>query len=265
MTTAGGDDAAADATGDAAGRGVLVVRGREATVERDRAVNDRLLSVAAAGRPAVRVVRPHRQVAFGRQDTRSDGYGAARRVARERGYPPYERDVGGRAVAYTGTGATLAFLRATPVEDRTAIRLEDRYDRVTRTVGGALADLGADLDRGEPPNSFCPGTHSLQGRGKVVGIAQRVRRDAATTAGIVVVRDRSKVARVLGPVYEALGTAFDPASVGSVGRAGGPDEAGPVAAAVEDALVGDRPVEVVAATALDVDVDVSTDPAGDEQ
>ncbi len=227
---------------------VLVVRGRAPTVDADRAVNRHLLSVAADGRPAVRVARPHRQVAFGRRDTRSDGYGRARRAARERGYPPVERDVGGRAVAYTGS--TLAFLLAIPVAERT-IRVDDRYERVTATVQKALSGVGADLERGEPPEAFCPGTHSLQGRGKVAGVAQRVRREAATTAGVVVVRDRSEIAAVLGPVYEALGVAFDPGSVGSVARAGGPDAPAEVARALEAALVGDRPREVREATALE--------------
>jgi len=234
-----------DAPGD--GDEVLVVRGRAPAVDADRAVNRRLLSVAAEGRPAVRVARPHQQVAFGRRDTRSDGYGQARRAARERGYPPVERDVGGRAVAYTGS--TLAFLRATPVDERT-ISVDDRYERTTRAVQAALAGVGADLDRGEPPDAFCPGTHSLQGRGKVAGLAQRVRREAATTAGVVVVRDAAEIAAVLGPVYDALGVAFDPGSVGSVARAGGPDDPEQVARAVESALVGDRQTEVVTATAM---------------
>ncbi len=225
----------------------LVVRGRAPTVDGDRTVNRHLLSVAADGRPAVRVARPRRQVAFGRRDTRSDGYGRARRAARERGYPPVERDVGGRAVAYTGS--TVAFVRATPVDEHT-ITVDDRYEQVTATVSEALAAVGADLERGEPPASFCPGTHSLQARGKVAGLAQRVRRTAATTAGIVVVRDRSPIAAVLGPVYEALDVPFDPETVGSVARAGGPDDPVAVARAIESALVGDRPVEVREARAV---------------
>lgn len=240
--------------GDGASEAVLVVRGRRPDLDADRAINARLLEVAAAGRTAVRAVAPGRQVAFGRRDTRAAGYGRARRAARERGFLPTERDVGGRAVAYTGH--TVAFLRATPVTDRSAIDIDDRYERVTATVREGIERVGAALEPGEPPDSFCPGSHSLQGAdgtGKVVGIAQRVRREAATTAGIVVVRDRAEIASVLGPVYEALEVPFDPGSVGSVARAGGPDEPEPVARALESALVGDRPTEVVDAEAIDVD------------
>ncbi|PSQ56748.1 lipoate--protein ligase [Halobacteriales archaeon SW_7_71_33] len=242
---------------------MLLVRDRAATVDADRAVNRRLLAVAAEGRPAVRVARPHRQVAFGRRDTRSDGYGRARRAARERGYPPVERDVGGRAVAYTGS--TLAFLRAEPARNRGDI--DERYDRATAAVRRALAGVGADLSAGEPPESFCPGSHSLQGSGgKVVGLAQRVRRDAAVTAGIAVVRDDAAVAEVLGPVYDALGVAFDPSTVGSVARAGGSDDPADVRRALEAALVGERPTTTVdaATVEVDADADVNIDPTRGE-
>jgi lipoate-protein ligase A len=245
-----GNGAAGAGAGEAATDAALVVRGRRATPAADRAVNRRLLEIAADGHTAVRAVTPHRQVAFGRRDTRAEGYGRARRAARERGFPPTERDVGGRAVAYTGN--TVAFLRATPVDDRSAIDIDARYDRVTATVREALAGVGADLDGGEPPDSFCPGSHSLQSTaGKVVGIAQRVRREAATTAGIVVVRDHAPVASVLGPVYDALSVPFDPTTVGSVARAGGPTDPGAVARAVESGLAGDRRVELRDVTAVD--------------
>ena len=227
---------------------VLVVRDRAATIDADRAVNRRLLAAAADGRPAVRAARPHRQVAFGRRDTRSDGYGRARRVARERGYPPVERDVGGRAVAYTGS--TVAFLRAEPAENRGDI--DERYDRATATVRRALSEAGADLSAGEPPESFCPGSHSLQGPGgKVVGLAQRVRRDAAVTAGIVVVRDHAAVAEVLDPVYGALTVPFDPSTVGSVARAGGSEDPDRVRHALETALVGERAATTVDAATVE--------------
>jgi hypothetical protein len=84
----------------------------------------------------------------------------------------------------------------------------------------------------------------------VVGLAQRVRRDAATAAGIVVVRDAAAVAEVLGPVYAALEVPFDPASVGSAVGAGAPDDPDRVARGLEAALVGDRRAETVEATAL---------------
>ena len=223
-----------------------VLRGRAATPEADLDVTaDALDRAGERGEPAVRVWRPHRQVAFGRRDASADGYDEARRIAREKGFEPVERSVGGRAVAYTGT--TLAFARAVPIEDQRR-GLQDRYDAASAAVRAALADLGVDAVPGEPDDSFCPGTHSLQAAGgKVVGIAQRVRQSAALVAGVVVVDRRAEIAGVLEPVYDALGVPFDPESVGSVAAAGGPSDPDCVALAIEDELVGgaDRAVERV--------------------
>lgn len=191
--------------------------------------------------PAVRVWAPRRQLAFGRRDANEASYEEARRVAEERGFPAVERSVGGRAVAYTGR--TLAFAHAIPVED-TRTGLNARYDEATERVQGALSDLGVETERGEPPESFCPGAHSLSSGGKVVGIAQRVASGAALVAGIVVVADHWEVAGVLGPVYDALSVPFDPASVGSVAHAGGPSDPETVARAIEGELVGDARMEI---------------------
>ena len=105
---------------------------------------------------------------------------------------------------------------------------------------GALGGLGTTVHRGEPDRSFCPGAHSLQGDGKIAGIAQRVERDIAIVGGCVVTirRDRRHVAEVLDPVYEALGVEFDPGTVGSVADAGGPADPEAVAGAIEEAFVG---------------------------
>ncbi|ELY78448.1 lipoyl protein ligase domain-containing protein [Natrinema gari] len=220
-----------------------VFRGRAASIAADRDVSQRLLSVAADGESAVRVWTPHRQVAFGRRDARLEGYDRARERADERDFPPVERGVGGRAVAYDGT-TTLAFARAEPVADfRTGST--ERYDRASAALERALRTLGLEPIRGEPDDSFCPGTHSLSvasadGRQrKVVGIAQRVRSDAALVAGIVLVAAREKLAAVLERVYDALAVPLDPASVGTVAAAGGPSDPDAVRTALEEGLLGD--------------------------
>ena len=224
-----------------------VYRGRADTIADDRAVSGRVVErVAASREPAVRVWQPHRQVAFGRRDAGADGYDRARESARERGFPPVERDVGGRAVAYTGS--TVAFARVLPIDDPRS-GLGDRYDAAIAALLDALAELAVDATEGEPPDAFCPGTHSLQatagGRArKLAGLAQRVHDDAAVVAGVVLVADHGAVAEVLEPVYDALGVAFDPGTVGSVALAGGSDDPAVVAAAIEDALVGDREATV---------------------
>jgi len=214
-----------------------LVRGRGADPVEDRAVTDALAGdVRETGERAVRVWRPPRQVAFGRRDARADGYDEARRRARERGYPPVERESGGRAVAYTGD--TVAFVRLTPVADERA-GIGERYERATADLRAALASLGVDATEGEPDGAFCPGQHSLSASGKIVGVAQRVREGVALVGGCVLVADHEAIAAVLGPVYDALGVPFDPESVGSVARAGGTGDPGAVGDAVADALAGD--------------------------
>ncbi|WP_254765989.1 lipoyl protein ligase domain-containing protein [Salinilacihabitans rarus] len=219
-----------------------VFRGRGATIEADRATSARLLDVAAGGERAVRVWAPHRQVAFGRRDARREGYDRAREAAAERGFTPVERDVGGRAVAYDGE-TTLAFARAEPVADFRR-GTDERYERLSADVEAALRALGVAPERGEPDDSFCPGAHSLSAGGaaggKVVGIAQRVRSDAAVASGVLLVDAREELAAVLDTVYAALDVPFDPDTVGSVAAAGGPADPARVREAVEAALVGDR-------------------------
>jgi lipoate-protein ligase A len=215
-----------------------VLRGRAADPTTDRAVTRALVEDARDdGEGAVRVWTPHRQVAFGRRDTHADGYEAAREAASERGFRPLERRVGGRAVAYTGE--TVAFARVTPVGDM-RVGIDERYEAAEHDLLTALDTLGVDARPGEPPNSFCPGSHSIQADGKLVGLAQRVQRGVATTAGICIVAERVEIAEVLDAVYTALDHPFDPASVGSVASAGGPEDAQRVVQAIEAALVGAR-------------------------
>ena len=224
-----------------------VYRGRADTIEADRAAADRIVDwVADEREPAVRVWRPHRQVAFGRRDAREDRYDRARELVEAHDFPTVEREVGGRAVAYTGS--TVAFARVTPVDDMRS-GLQDRYDAATTDLLAALDALGVDAREGEPPGSFCPGTHSVQstadGGGqawKLAGLAQRVHGDAAVVAGVLTVRSHDEIAAVLNPVYEALDVPFDPETVGSVARAGGDEDSERVVRTVEDALA-DEPGE----------------------
>ncbi|MFP8888402.1 biotin/lipoate A/B protein ligase family protein [Natrialbaceae archaeon A-CW2] len=223
---------------------VRVLRGRASTIEDDRAASGRLLEVAAEGERAVRVWTPHRQVAFGRRDSRLEGYEMARSAAAEHGFPPVQRRVGGRAVVYDGT-TTLAFARAEPVADFRR-GTDDRYERLTSDVENALDGLGLEVSRGEPADSFCPGAHSLSltaGKAnaprKVVGIAQRVQREAAVVSGIAIVTGAHELAAVLEAVYGALDVPFDRRSVGSLALANQDIGYEAVRDALESALVGD--------------------------
>ena len=219
-----------------------VLRGRAGTIDADRRLTRELLDFAGSERErALRVWTPHRQLAFGRRDANDPGYEKARRFADKRGFPPLARSVGGRAVAYTGE--TLAFTHAIPIDDMRR-GMDERYDEASERVREALSGLGIETEPGEPPESFCPGAHSLSASGKIVGIAQRITQNAALVSGVVIVADHKEIADVLSPVYKALSIPFDPDSVGSVARAGGPAAPEWVARAIEEALVGGREREV---------------------
>lgn len=204
-----------------------------------------LRAAGETGEPAFRAWTPHRQIAFGRRDTRAPRYDEAVAAAEERGFPPLERSVGGRAVAYTGT--TVAFAHAVPLDDARA-GLDERYDAGATAVVRALRSLGVPARRGEPPASFCPGDHSIQAGGKLCGLAQRVRQSAALVSGVVVVTDRDEIADVLVPIYDALDVSFDPDSVGSVDTAGGPADSDAVCRALEHVFVGDATTRIDAAS-----------------
>lgn len=222
-----------------------VLRGRAPTIDADYRVTASLFdSSAAECSPAVRVWQPHRQVAFGRRDAAADGYDDARAVANEYGFDSVEREVGGRAVAYTGS--TIAFARVVPLDDQRT-GLDERYESMSADVLRALDELGVDAQRGEPADSFCPGAHSLCANGKLVGIAQRVRDEAALVSGIAVVCDHDGIAAVLDPIYDKLGVPFAPQSVGSIAAAGGPSDPFVVRAALEDALcdTNEKTIETV--------------------
>lgn len=214
---------------------MFVIRGRATSLKADRDVAGSQRDLVAITRePAVRVWRPHRHVSFGPRDVRHERFEEAVEVARSLGYESSERSVGGHAVAYTGS--TLAFARVVPIDDPRH-GLTERYAAVTELIERALNDLEVEARTGEPPASFCPGDHSLSTDGKIVGIAQRVTADAAIVSGIVVVRDHEEIATVLERIYDRLGVAFDPASVSSVARSGGPDDPKVVSRAIEHRLL----------------------------
>ncbi len=227
---------------------MLVIDGSLSDVGDDRTVTERLTTVTEkSGEPTVRVWTPPRQIAFGRRDSTAEGYPKARRIAADNGYEPVERGVGGNAVAYTGE--TVAFAVSMPIGDGRG-GIETRYGRTKATLLEALETTGASVTDGEPDRSFCPGEHSLQGDGKITGIAQRVRQNSALVGGCVIVskRDEKAVSDVLEPVYGALGEPFDPGSVGSVETAGGPEVPGLVIESIEKAFVDGSETSKIPAT-----------------
>lgn len=214
---------------------MLVRRERGESLDDDRERTRRLTDrVRETGESGLRVWTPPPHVSFGRRDASEPGFDRAREIAREMGYPTAVRRTGGRTVAFTE--GTLAVALVTPVDDERA-GIEDRYERALDALQGALAECGVDADRGEPPNSFCPGSHSLQVDGrKVVGLSQRVRQDLVTLSSIVIVQGETVVADVLEPIYGTLGVTFERETVGSFGSVGGVDRPEPVGDAIVEAV-----------------------------
>jgi len=194
----------------------------------DTAVSRELLDEVARGeRPeTLRLWRPADALAFSVVDRTLPGFPAAVAAARGAGFEPFLRLAGGHAAVYARE--VLAFAWAIPAPDP-RVGIAERFDEVAGLVAAALRALGVEARIGEVPGEYCPGSHSVNARGRVklMGVGQRVVRDAAYLGGAIVAGGSARLRGVLGPVYQALGLPFDPQALGSVEdeRAGtGPDE-----------------------------------------
>jgi octanoyl-[GcvH]:protein N-octanoyltransferase len=185
--------------------------------ELSTAVSRTILHRVAGGElpPTIRIHRPAREVAFGRQDVASPGYQAAAEAARAAGFAAVERLAGGRAaVFHEGTIAIARAYSDPQPPKRTYARFEEMAEVITATLRG----LGVDARVGEVPGEYCPGAYSVNARGaaKLGGIGQRMIRGGAHMGGVVVASGGDEIARVLVPVYKALELDWDPATSGSV-------------------------------------------------
>lgn len=215
-------------------RSILLLRdGFPAEPGLDVAVSRALLVRVGAGEvpESFRLHRPGREVAFGRHDVISPGYGAAVAAALRRGFAAVERLAGGRAAVFHE--GTLAFSWTVPHHDPMT-GIHERFRAVAGLVAAALQRLGVEARVGEVPGEYCPGTYSVNvaGTWKVAGIGQRLSRGAAHLGGVVVVEGAGEVVQVLRPVYAALGLAWRPETTGAVA-----DHAAVTVADVAEALV----------------------------
>ena len=191
----------------------------------------------------MRVYRPTGPVvALGRRDTRLQGSGDAVRVAREQGFEPVVRAVGGRAVAYTSAALVVDQVG---VGSDNVEGLDRRFEEFGHRFVGVLRDLGIDARLGPVAGEYCPGAQSVNARGevKLVGTAQRVVRGAWLFSSLVVLGEHERLRPVLGDVYRALDLPLDPASVGSVAEEAGDVDADALEAAVLRAWSLDRDLD----------------------
>lgn len=183
----------------------------------DVAISHAIMAAVSAGElgPTFRLHLPGALVAFGRADRVTPGYPAAVQAARARGFEAVERLAGGRAAVFHES--TIAFSLAVPEQDpKTGINR--RFEMISGLMADAFRCLGVDARIGEIPGEYCPGRWSVNVGGtiKVMGVGQRLVRRAAHIGGVVVVDGGDRIRDVLGPVYRALGLAWDPATAGAL-------------------------------------------------
>jgi octanoyl-[GcvH]:protein N-octanoyltransferase len=185
--------------------------------EMDTAVSHATLRRVAEGLEpeTLRLHRPADVVVFGPRDRVAPGFPRAVAAARDHGFASIERLAGGRAAVFHE--GTIAFSWAIPDPSaREGIRA--RFDEIAAILVEAVRSLGVDARIGEVSGEYCPGEHSVNARGKtkLVGVGQRIVKDAAHVGGVVVVSGSDRIRDVLIPVYDFLGLDWDPATTGSL-------------------------------------------------
>lgn len=183
----------------------------------DTAVSREILDRVSAGRmPAtLRLYTPEREVAFGRRDAVSPNYAAARCAATDAGFAGIERLAGGRAAVFTEH--TVAFALALP-DPAPRESIQAHFVAMADAVVGALRRVGAAAAVGEIPGEYCPGSYSVNYRGrlKLMGVGQRLARNATHVGGVIVAARSDLIHRALIPVYRALEVQWDPSTAGAV-------------------------------------------------
>jgi octanoyl-[GcvH]:protein N-octanoyltransferase len=183
----------------------------------DTAVARALLERVAAGAlsETLRLVRPGRMVAFGKQDAVTRDYPAAVRAARDAGFEAVLRLAGGRAAVFHE--GTVSLAHSIPGADPRP-GIHERFERSAELVTAALRELGVDARIGEVPGEYCPGGYSVNagGRTKLAGLGQRLIAGGVHVGGVIVVEHADLVREALVPVYDTMGLDWDPASAGAV-------------------------------------------------
>ncbi len=176
-----------------------------------------LLQAVSAGDlgETFRLYSPGRVLAFGKRDAVGPGFEEAAEQARRHGFTPIVRLAGGRAAVFHE--ATLAFGWTLPI-DNPRQGIQERFLELSALLVRAFSRLGVDSAIGEVPGEYCPGRFSVHhsGNAKVMGIGQRLARNAAHVGGVIVVDDAAAINEVLTPVYGALGVEFDEAATGAL-------------------------------------------------
>ena len=183
----------------------------------DTAISRAILQRVNSGElPAtLQVGMPHQVVAFGKHDTLAPGFSGAVAIAHDQGFDTTVRIAGGRAVVFHP--GTVRFAWTVP-EEQPAQTMHARFETLARAVVATLAGFDIPSHVGELPDEYCPGRYSvhLTGGGKIMGVGQRLARNAAQVGGMIVVNDSRTINSVLQPIYRELNIGFDPAMTGAI-------------------------------------------------
>ena len=175
-----------------------------------------LASVKAGRRGAtLRMYRPAPTLAFGARDRFLPGFATAIEAARDHGFTPALRSLGGRAAAYHPGSLVIDHIEPS---DSFITNTTARFTGFGEDYVEVLRGLGVDARLGEIPGEYCPGEHSVNvaGRIKAIGTAQRVVSGAWLFSSSVVVEDPDPIRAVLTDVEAALGIDWDPSTGGSI-------------------------------------------------
>jgi lipoate-protein ligase A len=181
----------------------------------DAAITHALLRRVGAGElgPIARVFRPGPTMAFGRLDTLSDGFAAARGAAVAHGYSPIVRLGGGHAAGYDEGSLLVELIRP---EATIAEGIRPRFAAATALLVEALAALGVEARVGELDGEYCAGEWSVNASGvKLAGTAQRSIRGASLTTAMLIVEGGDRLRAALVDVYAALEMAWRPETAGA--------------------------------------------------
>ncbi len=176
-----------------------------------------LLDSVKAGRrgATLRMYRPAPTLAFGARDRFLPGFATAVEAARDHGFTPALRSLGGRAAAYHPGSLVIDHIEPS---DAFITNTTARFTGFGEDYVEVLRRLGIDARLGEIPGEYCPGEHSVNvaGRIKAIGTAQRVVSGAWLFSSSVVVEDPNPIRAVLTDVEAALGIDWDPSTGGSI-------------------------------------------------
>jgi len=183
----------------------------------DTATSRAILERVGAGDlpETLQVGLPHRVVAFGRRDALSSAFDEAVAAAVSRGFDTTVRIAGGRAVVFHHGTVRFAWTVRAAEPAKTMHR---RFQKLAEAVVRSLRAIGVESEIGELPGEYCAGQYSvhLTGGGKVMGVGQRLSRNAAQVGGMIVVNNSRSINEVLVPIYGLLEIPIEPRATGSV-------------------------------------------------